>query len=110
LYFYYYVNASQPLFQTFWFLESLGTQTFVIYIIRTSKLPFLQSSPSKWLALTTAGIVLSALVLTLSPVAHMLGFEHPPIQYLILIAIIIVVYLVHVQVLKGWFIRKFGWQ
>ncbi|NYZ79254.1 magnesium-translocating P-type ATPase [Candidatus Micrarchaeota archaeon] len=110
LYFYYYISGSIALFQTFWFLESLGTQTFVIYIIRTSKVPFLQSSPSKWLALTTAGIVLTALVLTLSPVAGMLGFAHPTAQYLILIAIIILVYLVHVQVLKGWFIRKFGWQ
>ncbi|NYZ76502.1 magnesium-translocating P-type ATPase [Candidatus Micrarchaeota archaeon] len=110
LYFYYYLNGSIALFQTFWFLESLGTQTFVIYIIRTSKVPFLQSSPSKWLALTTAGIVLTALLLTLSPVASMLGFAHPPVQYLLLIVIIIAVYLVHVQVLKGWFIRKYGWQ
>jgi Mg2+-importing ATPase len=110
LYFYYYINGSTALFQTLWFLESLGTQTFVIYIIRTSKVPFLQSSPSKWLALTTAGIVLTALILTLSPVAGMLGFAHPPVQYLLLIAIIIAVYLVHVQVLKGWFIRRYGWQ
>jgi len=105
-----YLLAPQPLFNTFWFLESLGTQTFVIYIIRTSKVPFLQSSPSKWLALTTAGIVLTALVLTLSPVAHMLGFEHPPVGYLIMIVVIILTYLVHVQVLKGWFIRRYGWQ
>jgi Mg2+-importing ATPase len=105
-----YFHAPQPLFNVFWFLESLGTQTFVIYIIRTSKVPFLESSPSKWLMLTTVGIVLTALALTLSPLAGLLGFWNPPVEYLAMIAIIIIIYLVHVQVLKGWFIRRYGWQ
>jgi Mg2+-importing ATPase len=59
------LTASQ--FQTGWFLESLATQIFVIYIIRTRKTPFLQSSPSKYLLMSTLGIVIIGSIIALSP-------------------------------------------
>ncbi|MDD5172017.1 MAG: magnesium-translocating P-type ATPase [Candidatus ainarchaeum sp.] len=103
-------SASQPLFNTIWFIESLATQTLVINVIRTRKIPFLESRPSGYLLITTFGAVLVGLAITLSPFASAFGFVQPPLFYLGATTLIVATYLVLVQLLKVWFIRKYGYK
>jgi Mg2+-importing ATPase len=102
-------HASQPLFHTGWFLESLTTQTLVIHIIRTGKIPFIESRASGFLITTSVLIVAMGFGLVFSPLAGALGFVVPPPLYFILLAPLAVVYLYLVQVVKVWFIRKYGY-
>ena len=101
-------SASVSMFNTVWFLESLATQTLVIHVIRTSKVPFLESKPSALLLVGSLFIVMLGLLITMSPLATYFGFTTPTPQYLLIITVIVVVYLVLVQLLKMWFIRRFG--
>jgi Mg2+-importing ATPase len=96
------------LFHTGWFVESLFTQTLIIHVIRTNKIPFLQSWASWPLILTSILIVTVGALLTISPLADALGFVPLPPMYWLLLAIILVCYVVLTQVTKTWFYRRFG--
>lgn len=96
------------LFHTAWFMESLTTQTLIIHIIRTHKIPFIQSRASTPLILTTIIIVATAGLLTVSPLAPALGFVPLPPLYWLLLGLMVVAYLIITQVVKVWFQRKFG--
>ena len=102
-------RAAPPLFHTGWFLESLTTQTLVIYVIRTRKIPFIQSWPSRFLMLTSLFIVALGFGLVFSPLAGPLGFVAPPRLYFVMLILIVVAYLYLVQLVKNWFISKFGY-
>ena len=101
-------RAAPPLFHTGWFLESLTTQTLVIYVIRTGKVPFRESWPSRSLLLTSLLIVATGFGLVFSPLAGPLGFVVPPPLYFLLLILMVAVYLFLVQLVKAWFIRRFG--
>jgi P-type Mg2+ transporter len=96
------------LFHTGWFVESLFTQTLVIHVIRTSKIPFLQSRASWPLIATSLIIVAVGAWLTVSPLADTLGFVPLPTLYWPLLAIMLLCYVVLTQVVKTWFIHRFG--
>jgi len=96
------------LFHTGWFVESLFTQTLIIHVIRTNKIPFFQSWASWPLILTSVIIVTVGAWLTVSPVAGALGFVPVPPLYWLLLAIILVCYVVLTQLIKTWFYRRFG--
>ena len=96
------------LFHTGWFVESLFTQTLIIHVIRTNKIPFLQSWASWPLILTSIIIVAVGAVLTVSPLAGALGFVALPSRYWLLLAVILVCYVVLTQLIKTWFYRRFG--
>jgi len=98
----------QALFHTGWFLESLATQTFVVYIIRTGKIPFFESRPSKFLVFTTVTIVATGLFLTLSPLGAHFGFVKPPPLYFLILAIMLFSYLFLVFILHRRFLKKYG--
>jgi Mg2+-importing ATPase len=97
-----------PLFHTGWFVESLFTQTLIIHVIRTNKIPFLQSWASWPLIVTSIVIVTVGALLTVSPLADALGFVPLPPLYWLLLAIILVCYVVLTQLIKSWFYRRFG--
>ena len=96
------------LFQTGWFVESLFTQTLIIHVIRTNKIPFIQSRASWPLILTSLIIVAAGAWLTVSPVATTLGFVPLPPLYWLYLAIMLLGYALLTQVVKTWFIRRFG--
>ena len=96
------------LFHTGWFVESLFTQTLIIHVIRTNKIPFLQSWASWPLIVTSIMIVTVGALLTISPLADALGFVPLPPLYWLLLAIILVCYVVLTQLIKSWFYRRFG--
>jgi len=103
-------HAQQPLFNTGWFLESLCTQTLVIHIIRTGKIPFIESKSSQFLMFTSIYIVSIGLVLPFIPLGKYFGFVQPPPMFFLALIIIVVVYLFTVQFVKSWFIKKYGYE
>ena len=106
----YVFNAwSNPtLFHTGWFVESLFTQTLIIHVIRTNKIPFIQSWASWPLIFTSLIIVSVGAGLTVSPLAETLGFVALPPLYWMLLAVMLVCYAVLTQLVKTWFYRRFG--
>jgi Mg2+-importing ATPase len=96
------------LFQTGWFVESLLTQTLIIHVIRTAKIPFLQSRASVPLMLATAVIATVGVLLPYSPLARTLGFTALPGQYWAALAGILLAYLMLTQWVKAWFVRRWG--
>jgi Mg2+-importing ATPase len=96
------------LFQTGWFVESLLTQTLIIHIIRTNRIPFLQSWASWPLTVTTAVIMAVGAWLPFSPIAPWLGFAPLPPLYWPLIVLTLFCYVLLTQAAKFWLIRK-GW-
>jgi P-type Mg2+ transporter len=100
--------TNQALFHTGWFVESLFTQTLIIHVIRTNKIPFVQSRASTPLLLTSLAIVLFGAWLPYSPLANALGFQPLPPLYWLLLFGMLVCYVVLTQVVKTWFYKKFG--
>jgi P-type Mg2+ transporter len=98
-------NASEQLFHTGWFVESLATQTLVIFIIRTAGNP-LRSRPSNALVITVTLVVLLALVLPFSPLAGTLGFTPLPLTLLLILAAMTVTYLLIVEGVKRRLMRR----
>jgi len=106
----YVFNAwnNPALFHTGWFVESLFTQTLIIHVIRTNKIPFLESRASWPLIASSLAVVAVGAFLTVSPLAVPLGFVPLPPLYWLLLAIMMVCYVFLTQVVKTWFFKKFG--
>jgi len=96
------------LFHTGWFIESLFTQTLIIHVIRTNKIPFIQSRASLALILTSLAIVAVGAWLPYSPLASTLGFVPLPQLYWLLLGIMLISYIALTQIVKTWFVRRFG--
>jgi Mg2+-importing ATPase len=98
--------SKASLFQTGWFVESLMTQTLIIHVIRTNKIPFLQSRASRPLMLTTVCIMAFGAWLPYSPVAPALGFTPLPPLYWPILALTLLAYMALTQTIKVWLLRK----
>ena len=94
------------LFQTGWFVESLITQTLIIHVIRTNKIPFIQSQASRALTLTTLSIIAFGIWLPYSPLASSLGFTHLPNLYWPILMMTMLAYVVLTQGIKVWLLRR----
>ncbi len=103
-------HAQAELFHTGWFIESLCTQTLVIHIIRTGKIPFIESRPSRFLMFMSVIIVSIGIAIPFTPLAKPFGFVKPPPMYFAALFIMVVTYLFFVQAVKKWFIRKYGYE
>jgi Mg2+-importing ATPase len=99
---------NSALFHTGWFVESLFTQTLIIHVIRTNKIPFLQSRASWPLIFTSLAIVSFGAWLPFSPLAPSLGFVALPPTYWIFLAGMLLCYLILTQVVKTWFFKRYG--
>ncbi len=97
---------SQSLFQTGWFVESLLTQTLVIHVIRTNKIPFLQSRPSAFLMVMGVAIMTIGVALPFTPLGRYLGFTALPLLYWPYIAVTLVCYVLLTQTVKAWLVRR----
>ncbi len=98
-------NAGPHLFRSGWFVESLATQSLVIFAIRTRRIPFLRSRPSAPLAIATIICVVVGVLLPYSPLAHVLGFTALPAGFLAVLVVMIPVYLLLVERGKRRFYR-----
>ena len=100
-----FFHANEVQFHTGWFVESLATQTLVLFVIRTSKNPF-RSRPSSPLLATCLSVVAIGLYLPFSPLARMLGFTPLPGSYFAFVAVATGVYLLLVEAAKRVLLRK----
>ena len=97
---------SASLFQTGWFVESLITQALVIHVIRTNKLPFVNSRASRPVFVMGAVIVAAGVALPYSPVGRYLGFTTLPPAYWPILAATLACYLVLTQGVKSWLLQR----
>jgi Mg2+-importing ATPase len=97
------------LFQTGWFVESLLTQTLIIHVIRSKGLPFIQSRAHPLLILTTILISFIGIFLVSSPFAPLFGFTTLPLLYWPILVGILISYILLTQLVKIYYIKKFGW-
>ena len=96
------------LFQTGWFVESLLTQTLIIHIIRTAKIPFLQSRASPALIATTVIICAIGIALPYTWIGQALAFTPlPPLYWFILVALLLT-YATLTHLMKTWFVQRWG--
>ncbi len=99
-------HATESQFQAGWFIESIATQTLIIFVIRTRRVPFLRSRPSLGLTLASLGVVAAGVWLPFSPLAGVLGFEPLPVPFFLALVGMIVLYLVLVEFTKVWFFAR----
>src|SRR5579864_8399572 len=99
------LHAKEAEFHTGWFVESLATQTLVLFVIRTSGNPF-RSRPSRALTATTLGIVLLGIILPFLPLGTRLGFTPLPPVYFAFLAVATVTYLFLVEIAKRFLMHK----
>jgi Mg2+-importing ATPase len=87
-------------------VESLMTQTLIIHVIRTNRIPFLQSRASLPLILTTVAVMAFGIWLPYSPVASSLGFTELPRLYWPILGATLLAYMVLTQLVKVWLLKK----
>ena len=100
----------QTLFQSGWFVVGLLTQTLIVHMIRTPKIPFLQSRAAMPLMVMTGVIMAVGIFLPMGPLASYFKLEALPPLYFVFLPMILLAYMALTQAVKGFYIRKFGWQ
>jgi Mg2+-importing ATPase len=102
-----FFRAGEAEFHTGWFVESLATQTLVLFVIRTVRRPW-RSLPSRALTATTVAIVLIGLLLPYTPLAAPLGFTRLPGMYFAFLGVATATYLLLVEIVKHRIFRPAG--
>jgi Mg2+-importing ATPase len=100
--------AQQKLFQSGWFVEGLLSQTLIVHMVRTQKIPFIESRASRPLVLATLLVVAVGIAIPYTPWAASVDFVKLPSMYFVWLAGILLVYGVVAQTVKQRFVRKFG--
>jgi len=100
----------QTLFQSGWFVVGLLTQTLIVHMIRTPKIPFLQSRAAMPLMVMTGIIMAVGIFLPMGPLAHYFKLQALPSLYFVFLPVILLAYMGLTQAVKGFYIRRFGWQ
>jgi Mg2+-importing ATPase len=98
------------LLQTAWFVESLATQTLVVFVIRTRRTPFYKSKPSKFLLFSSLAVVSLALIIPFTPLGKLFGFVALPSSFFLILAGFIGAYLLLVEIVKKWFIKRYAYR
>jgi Mg2+-importing ATPase len=99
-------HAGQSLFQTGWFVESLATQTLIIFVIRTRRTPFFRSRPSLALAATSFACVAVGAIIPFTPLGRVFGFSTLPPLFFLVLGAMVATYLVMVETVKVLFYRS----
>jgi Mg2+-importing ATPase len=100
------LHANHAEFRSGWFVESLATQTLVIFLIRTRRIPFFRSRPSMAMLITPTACAMVGAVLPFTPLAGPLGFTTLPISFFLILLAMILTYLVLVEFAKQRFYAK----
>jgi Mg2+-importing ATPase len=100
--------AHQSLFQTGWFVESLLSQTLIVHMIRTRKIPFIQSWATAPVVALTSAIMAIAIFIPFSPFAAAFKMEALPLGFFPWLTGILLSYCLLTQLVKTWFIKKFN--
>lgn len=100
----------QTLFQSGWFIVGLLTQTLIVHMIRTPKIPFIQSRAATPLLVMTAVIMTIGIFLPMGPLAHYFKLQALPPLYFVFLPMILLAYMGLTQAMKGLYFRRYGWQ
>jgi Mg2+-importing ATPase len=100
----------QTLFQSGWFIVGLLTQTLIVHMIRTPKLPFIQSRAATPLLVMTGVIMAIGIFLPMGPLAHYFKLQALPPLYFVFLPLILLGYMALTQAMKGFYRRRWGWQ
>lgn len=100
--------AHEALFQSGWFVEGLLSQTLVVHMLRTQKIPFIQSTAALPVLLTTGLIMALGLYIPFSSFGEMIGLQPLPIEYFPWLVLTLVSYCVVAQLMKQFYIKRFG--
>ena len=103
------LRAGEGEFRTAWFTESLLTELFITLVVRTERVPFFRSRPSRYLLGATLAVALVALLLPYLPFAGLIGFVPLPWPLLLAILAITGLYILATELAKGWFYRRNRW-
>ena len=95
-------------FNAGWFVESLWTQMLVMHMIRTEKIPFIQSRASNPVLIVTTTLLLVGTLLPFTPIAKPLGLSYLPPLYFAYLFVTVVCYMIFINIVKKVYIRKFG--
>ena len=98
----------QSLFQSGWFIEGLLSQTLIVHMIRTRKIPFIQSWATAPVVALTSAIMLIGIALPFSPFADAVKLQPLPLSYFPWLIGILISYCLLTQLIKNWFIKKFN--
>ena len=101
-------NHLMDLFHTAWFVESLVTQTLIVHVIRSIKIPFIQSRASRTMSLTTFGVIAIGVWLPFSPFAKYIHLITLPPVFFAWLALFAFLYCTLTHIVKTWFYRRFG--
>ncbi len=101
-------HTAEHMFQTAWFIESLCSQTLVVLIIRTRRVPFYKSKPSKYLAIMLLAVISFAITVPYTPVGAFFGFVPPPPAFYLALAGILGAYALLAETVKRWFYKRYG--
>ncbi|MCS7093141.1 MAG: magnesium-translocating P-type ATPase [Patescibacteria group bacterium] len=101
--------SNQAMFQTGWFIESLATQTLIVHVIRSDKIPFIQTRASLPLTLMTIFVVSLGVFLVNSPFASFFGFAKLPLSYWPILILILLSYITLAQMVKVFYKKRFGY-
>ena len=102
----FFFAAAPSEFRSGWFIESIATQTLIIFAIRTRRVPFFRSRPSLGLTLASLGVVAIGVWLPYSPLNGVLGFVPLPAPFFLALVGMVVLYLVLVEFAKRWFFAR----
>ena len=98
-------DAAAPLFRSGWFVESLATQTLIVFVIRTRRVPFFRSRPSRPLLVSVIAVVVVGALIPQSPLNDPLGFAPLPLAFFAVLVAFVVAYLVCVEIAKYFFFK-----
>lgn len=99
----------QTLFQSGWFVVGLLTQTLIVHMIRTSKIPFIQSRAALPLMVMTFVIMAIGIFVPMGPLAEYFKLEALPLSYFFYLPFILLGYMILTQIMKTFYIRRYGW-
>ncbi len=99
-------HAGESEFQSGWFVESLATETLIVFVVRTRRVPFIRSLPSVGLIASVIAVVVIGCYLPYSPLAAAVGFVALPAPFFLALLAMIVLYLVLVEIAKHFFFRR----
>jgi Mg2+-importing ATPase len=100
-------RAHQSLFQSGWFIEGLLSQILIVHMLRTQKVPFLQSIASAPVLFVTAAAMVIGSIIPFTPFGASIGLQSLPGSYFLWLAITLITYCLLTQIVKTWYIRRF---
>jgi Mg2+-importing ATPase len=100
------LKANQNQFHTAWFVESVISACLVVFVLRT-RLPFLRSKPSRWMLLVSLSVILATLIIPFTFLATPFGFTPLPINFILAIGMLVLVYLTASEFVKNWFFKRY---